>query len=300
MIRKIKLYWGIVLSMIIWSFSFIWTKDAILSFHPVTIITARLFLAVILMFGYLKISGSFQLMKKADIGQFMLLALFEPFLYYVGETYGLTMVDSSLTAVIIATIPLFAPLFAFLFLRERTSLLNMAGIVVSLCGVLLVIYQPGTGFAANPAGVGLLFFAVASSIGYTIVLQKIPAGYSSINIIFYQSIIGLVYFIPVFILVDVPVFDFSVIKPVSVISIVLLSVFASVVAFVLFAGVVRKIGVSHTNVFTNLIPVFTAFLAYVYLGERISALKITGIVVVVSGLFVSQLKRFSPTDLPKQ
>ena len=294
MIRKIKLYWGIVLSMIIWSFSFIWTKDAILSFHPVTIITARLFLAVVLMFGYLKIAGSFQPVKKADIRQFMILALFEPFMYYIGETYGLTLVDSSLAAVIIATIPLFAPLFAFLFLKERTSMLNMAGIVVSLCGVLLVIYQPGSGFVANPAGVGLLFFAVASSIGYTIVLQKIPKEYSSMNIIFYQSMIGLVYFIPVFILVDIPVFNFSVVKPVSLMAIVLLSVFASVVAFVLFAGVVRKIGVSHTNVFTNLIPVFTAFLAYAYLSESISTLKIAGIIIVVTGLFVSQLKKFRP------
>ena len=71
----------------------------------------------------------------------------------------------------------------------------------------------------------------------------------------------------------------------------MLSVFASVIAFVLFAGVVREIGVARTNVFVNLIPVFTAIFAWWVLDESLTWLKITGIVIVVSGLFVSQLRK---------
>ena len=72
----------------------------------------------------------------------------------------------------------------------------------------------------------------------------------------------------------------------------MLAVFASVIAFVLFAAVVRKIGVAKTNVFVNLIPVFTAVLAWWLLGENLNTIKIVGITITVAGLFVSQLSGF--------
>jgi len=68
-----------------------------------------------------------------------------------------------------------------------------------------------------------------------------------------------------------------------------LSVFASVIAFVLFAGAVRKVGVTRTNVFVNLIPVFTAILSWFILDEILTLSKWIGILVVVIGLFVSQV-----------
>jgi len=72
----------------------------------------------------------------------------------------------------------------------------------------------------------------------------------------------------------------------------MLSVFASVIAFVLFAWAVRKMGVAKTNAFVNLIPVFTALFAWFIIGERITLLQWIGIAIVVSGLFVSQLNKF--------
>ena len=73
----------------------------------------------------------------------------------------------------------------------------------------------------------------------------------------------------------------------------MLSVFASVVAFVLFAGAVRQVGVARTNVFVNLIPVFTAILSWFILDEVISLPKWIGISIVVAGLFVSQSGKIS-------
>jgi len=51
---------------------------------------------------------------------------------------------------------------------------------------------------------------------------------------------------------------------------------------------VRKIGVTRTNVFVNLIPVFTAIFSWLLMNELITLLKWFGIAVVVFGLFVSQ------------
>lgn len=289
--KQFKLYGAIVLAMIFWSVSFIWTRVAIESFQPVTLISLRLLIASVLLFVVSKLAGKFQKIRKADIKWFVLLAFFEPYMYYIGETYGLTMVESTLASVIVSTIPLFAPILAYFLLKEKIGWANVLGILVSLTGVFFVIYEPGGGFAANPLGVSLLFLAVFSAICYTTTLRKISSHYSTINIILYQSVIGLVFFIPTFFITDFSTIGTLRVSTESLGALLMLSVFASVIAFVLFAAVVRKIGVAKTNVFVNLIPVFTAVFAWWFLNEQLTWLKISGIVIVVSGLFVSQVSK---------
>jgi len=253
-----------------------------------TLITLRLVIASALLFAVSTISGKFQRLRKKDVSLFLLLAFFEPFVYYVGETYGLTMVESTLAAVIVSTIPLFTPVLAFLVLNERIKWVSIAGIIVSLLGVFFVIYEPGGGFSANPWGVALLFLAVFAAICYATTLRKIPAYYSSLNVIFYQSLLGLIYFVPTFLITDYSTIRQLNVSAESLLALCMLSVFASVIAFVLFAWAVRKVGVTRTNVFVNLIPVFTAIFSWLILKEQITLLKWFGIAIVVVGLFVSQ------------
>jgi len=286
---KLKTYIAITFSMIFWSVSFIWTRVAIESFPPVTLVSLRLIIASILLFAISILSGKFQKIRKEDLKWFVLLAFFEPFMYYLGETYGLTMVESTLASVIVSTIPLFAPIFAYFLIREKIGWMNIVGILVSLMGVFLVIYEPVGGFISNPLGIGLLFMAVFSAICYTTTLRKIPEYYSTFNVIFYQSLIGLGFFIPTFFITDFSNIQNIQISTHAIGALFMLAVFASVIAFVLFAGVVRKIGVAKTNVFVNLIPVFTAIFAWWFLNESLTWLKLLGILIVVSGLFVSQL-----------
>jgi len=291
--KSIKLYASIVLAMVFWSFSFIWTRVAILSFPPMTLITLRLLIASGLLFAISKASGKFQPLRRKDFKIFLLLAFFESFLYYVGETYGLTMVDSTLASVIVSTIPLFAPVLAFLILRERIGWANILGIVVSLVGVFFVIYEPAGGFQANPWGVALMFLAVFAAICYATTLRKISTHYSTLNVIFYQSLLGLIFFIPTFFLTDFPTIQAIKITNEALLALAMLSVFASVAAFVLFAGAVRQVGVTRTNVFVNLIPVFTAIFSWMILDEMLTTTKWMGILVVVFGLFVSQWGKIS-------
>ena len=288
MYKQFKLYGAIVLAMIFWSVSFIWTRVAILSFPPVTLITLRLLLASVLLYLVSKAFGKFQRLRREDLKWFVMLAFFEPFMYYLGETYGLTMVESTLASVIISTIPLFAPVLAYFLLKEKIGWTNILGILVSLGGVFFVIYEPGGGFTANPWGVALLFLAVFSAICYATTLRKISTHYSTLNVIFYQSAIGLVFFIPTFLIVDLPTIQAIHVTQQALGALLMLSVFASVIAFVLFAGVVREIGVARTNVFVNLIPVFTALFAWYFMGDEVTWLKWIGIGIVVFGLFVSQ------------
>ena len=288
---KFKTYLCIVTAMICWSFSFIWTQTALESFQPITLITLRLILASIFLYIFAKLTRKFKRLEKQDLKIFLLLAFFEPFLYYVGETYGLTLVEPTLASVIVSTIPVFAPVFAFTFLREKISLLNFIGIAFSIFGVYLVVYQQNGSSATDIKGILLLLLAVFSAICYSIILRKIPEKYSATNIVMYQSMLSLIYFIPTFLLVDFSAPVHGEISFASVKALLLLTIFASVMAFVLFADSVRVIGVARAQIFVNLIPVFTAIFSWILLREQLNLIQWLGIAVVIAGLFISQRRK---------
>jgi drug/metabolite transporter (DMT)-like permease len=101
----------------------------------------------------------------------------------------------------------------------------------------------------------------------------------------------LFFFVPTFFITDYATVTDIKITYKSLEALLMLAIFASVLAFVLFAGVVRKIGIAKTNVFVNLIPVFTALFSWLLLGQQLGFNQWIGIAVVVSGLFVSQISR---------
>jgi drug/metabolite transporter (DMT)-like permease len=289
--QQFKIYGAVVLAMIFWAFSFIWTQMAIESFPPVTLVGLRLVIASLILYVYGKMTGKLQPLRKKDVSAFLLLSFFEPYLYYMGETYALTMMSPTLVSVIIATIPLFAPVFAYLILKEKLTKSNIVGILVSIAGVLLVIYIPGAGLYADLTGIVLVFVAVFSAVFYAITLRKISSYYSITSIILYQSVIGIGFFLPTFLITDLSSVPNMQIMLQPVLALLMLSVFASVLAFVFFGGVVRKIGISKTNVFVNLIPVFTAVFSWLLLDQYLTFTQWMGIVIVVLGLFVSQISR---------
>lgn len=256
-----------------------------------TLIMLRLIIATFLLFIFNVITGKFQRLQLKDLKWFIVLAFFEPFLYFVGETYGLTLVKSTVASVIVSTIPLFAPIPAYFILKEKISKANILGILISLIGVYFVVYEQNETLNTNLWGVALLFLAVFAGICYAITLREIPLYYSAINIVFYQSLIGLVFFVPTFFVTDFQTYQNYDITFKSVVALVLLAVFASVIAFVLFASTVRKLGVTKSNAFVNLIPVFTAIFSWLILDELLTINKWIGIAIVVVGLYISQWKK---------
>lgn len=285
---KIRNYLFVVIAMICWSFSFIWTSVALESFPPLTLISLRLVFASLILFIILLLSGKLIIPKRDDLKLFLALAFFEPFLYYIGETYGLTMVSPTLASVIIATIPIFAPFFAFAILKERFTSLNLLGIAVSLFGVFLIVNKTNNTGSTSAAGIMLVFLAVLSAVIYGLILRKIPVKFSAANIVLYQNLFGLLYFIPTTLFTDYSKYDGITIHQESLKALLLLTIFASIITFVLFSEVVRRIGLTKSQVFTNLIPVFTALFSWIFLEELLSKLQWFGIFVVVLGVFVSQ------------
>jgi drug/metabolite transporter (DMT)-like permease len=287
--NKVRVYGSVVLAMIFWSFSFIWFKVANEYYRPITIVFIRLVISVILLTTYLLFTKKFMKIKKEDRKLFFMLALFEPFFYFLGESFGLTYVSSTVCSVIISTIPVVAAIGAWLIFRERLGILNYAGIILSFLGIIIFILNKDGSLSFNIKGLALLSFAVVSAVGYNLTLSRLVGSYSPVYIVNVQNILGALFFLPVFLIFDLRNFieaphSFNAFKP-----IIELSVFASCGAFILFAYSVRNIGISKANVFSNCIPVFTAIFSFLLLGEKLTFQNIAGMSVVIAGLFLSQV-----------
>ena len=274
-----------------WSFSFIWFKIAYQGYNPVTVVIFRLTIAAVLITIIAAFLKRLQKPSKKDFRLFVLMAFFEPFIYFLGESYGLKYVSSTVAAVIVATIPLISPVFVWYFFKEKLKWMNIAGLVFSFFGVGLVVINGSFQFDASPLGVGLEFIAVLAAIAYSLVLRNLVSRYNTLSIIAYQNIIGIVLFLPVWLIVDFNDFVSRPFHPVAFRAIILLAVFASTLAFVFFTQSIRQIGVNRSNSFINLIPVFVAILSFFILKEELGRQQIIGILVVVAGLFLAQIKR---------
>lgn len=285
-----RVFIALSLSMIFWSFSYVWVKIAYESFQPITTIALRLLLSTVLMCVLLIPMRKLQPIAREDRKWFLLMAFFEPFLYYMGESFGLKYVSSSLAAVIIATIPLFTPVLAYLFFREKLSFINVVGIVISVAGVGLTVAGKNSGMEAPLKGIMLMFFAVAAALFYGLLLRRLSGKYNPFTIVTVQNGIGILFFLPILLMTEWSTFITTMPTTKAITAVVLLSVFASSLAFILFAYGISQIGLSKANVFTNAIPAFTAIIAWFMLGEPLTVQKIVGVVIVMSGLYVSQLK----------
>jgi drug/metabolite transporter (DMT)-like permease len=286
--NPIFIYTPVIFAMVFWSFSFIWYKQVFVYYDPITLIVFRLAIAVPLLFMLSIAFRKLQHINRKHIYLFLLLGFFEPFLYFTGECYGINRISPTLASILISLIPLLAPIPARVLFRERVTITNYFGLLISVAGVILVIMGESNAKPTAMAGVLLMLLAVFSAVCHSVFVRKLSEHYNTFTIVTYQSTVGLIYFIPFFSIMGLTNFMHTRHTLEMVIPVVKLAVFASTFAFLLFVYTIQRIGMARTNGFVNLIPVFTAVLSYIILKESFGTLKIVGIAVVVAGLVFSQ------------
>lgn len=299
--------------MLIWSVSGIAVKHALVVFRPLTLIVLRFTVAVLLMVcvGLLcRRSGllGLQMVQKTDLPWFLLGGLFQPFLYYLLETYTYDALSSpTIAGALLSTNPILTPLFAVVLLRESVTRYNVVGIVVATIGVLMLTLIGSTDFAiGNVWGILTAFLAVVAAILYSVALKRIPSRYSPLTIVCYMQGWSLLLFYVLWGLTDVPQWTEMQTEwaaagshlLTALCSIGYLAVFSSVAGFVLFCYTVRSIGITRTNAFNNVRPAMTAVFMWLLLGEQLPVGKLIGIVLIIVGLFICQRSR--ATHSPKR
>ncbi len=298
---------ALIVSMIIWSVSGIAIKHALLVLPPLTMIVMRFIPSVLLMLVIglaCRKSTLFGLQKidRKDWPLFLIAGFCQPFLYYLLETFTYDALHSpTIAETLLSTSPLISPIFAAVLLRERVTRNNIIGILVSTAGVFALTLIGSKDYSIGSYwGILLAFAAVSAAVIDSIMMRKVPAKYTSLTFIFYAQVVSLLFFIPLWWCKEGPqtlqsldwsqLADISSQLSVALGCVAYLTVFASVIAFILFCSALRKVGVTQANAFNNIRPAFTALWMFLFFGEHLPIGKWIGMVLIIIGLFVCQKK----------
>lgn len=291
--KGLNLVWYllILLTVFLWGMSFLWSDRVLDRQVPVfTFIFTRMIIAAAALSLFSLLTGRFQRIRKGDFKWFAAMTAFEPFLYFLGETFGLQITGSpTLCSVIIATIPVFSLVVGWILFREKLSTLNRAGIFVAVAGVILFVLIGGSLHAKYLYGIAILFLAAVGSTGYTAICKKLAnKGYNPFAIVTWQFILAIGYFLVPFLIWDAsswtPAYlSWPVLRP-----IIALAVLCSGVAFVIYAACVDRIGMTRTTVFLPLVAIVSAVAASLLGQDTLEPLQFVGIAVAMLGVVMAQ------------
>ena len=287
---KLLVYLVSVFAILLWGISYIWTDMLIHQDIPVFyFVFVRILLAGVILFLFNATRGRITGIHRKDLPKFLLLALFEPFIYFLCESYGLKETGSpTLSAMIIATIPIFSVGAGMLFFKEKINFVNIIGILLSLCGIGLVVMSKDSLGENFIWGIVLLVIAVISEVGHASITKSLSHNYRSQVIVMYQFLIGSVYLLPLFIFKGLDDFSMRYLSADVLYPVVCLAFLCSSLAFSLWVSTIKSLGVAKSSIFSALIPVVAAVVAWVLGQESMNSRQLAGIVLSTIGVILSQ------------
>lgn len=296
---KTLIYIASMFAIILWGMSYIWTDRLIGLGIPIFyFVFVRIFLAGIILFLFNTAYARIKRIQKRDFGKFLLLAFFEPFIYFLCETYGLKLTGSpTISAMVIATIPIFSIGAGIMFFKEKINAINIIGISLSLVGIVLVAMAKGALGEHFIWGIILLLIAVISEVGHASITKSLSGNYPSQTIVMYQFLIGSIYLLPLFLWKGLDGFDYETYFDGDVwYPIVCLAVLCSSLAFSLWVSTIKNLGVAKSSIFSALIPVAAAIIAWVIGHESLNQRQWIGIAISTVGVILSQYSKKAKSD----
>lgn len=291
---KVLVYIASIFAITLWGMSYIWTDKLIALNIPIFyFVFVRILLAGIVLFLFNTAYARIKRIQKQDLGKFLLLAFFEPFIYFICETYGLKLTGSpTLSAMVVATIPIFSIGAGMIFFKEKVNVVNIVGIVFTLIGIVMVAMAKGELGENFIWGVVLLLIAVVSEVGHASITKSLSGNYSSQIIVMYQFLIGSVYLLPMFLWKGLDGFSIQThFSPEVWYPIICLAVLCSSLAFSLWVSTIKNLGVAKSSIFSALIPVAAAIIAWILGHELLNSRQWAGIAISSFGVILSQYTR---------
>src|SRR6056297_3114966 len=176
-------YIALLLAAFFWGSSFPATKIVLRGFSPIAYVFLRFVGASHL--GVLMLRRYRPLGRRVHL-KLVLMAFFQPTIYFLFESAGLQYTSASSASMIIAALPGIVALLAGFLLKERLSLRQWAGVLLSIVGVIIL-----AGFDDNPTyaessllGNSLVLLAVLAASMYMIVARHLSSNLSAVEITF--------------------------------------------------------------------------------------------------------------------
>lgn len=265
---------GILMS-VFFGFSFMFTREALgfidtIHFLSLRFLTASLTVNILFFLKIIRLD-----FKNKKIGPLLLLALFQPIIYFLAETYGISLTSASEGGMVVALIPICTVLMATTFLKEKPPLLQIFSIITSVTGVLIiVIMQASAGLSSNLIGLFILLGAPIAGGAFTVLSRHISPTFSPWEKTYVMMNVGAVFFVS---------FGFfrllargqlaSFFQPLQIpqvsIALIYLALFSSVLAFFLVNYALKHLQASQTAAFPSLTTLIAISSGAFILGEQL-------------------------------
>jgi len=274
-----------LIAQIIFGFSFMFTGIALKNATPMTVIADRYIVAFIGLSAVMLLSKT-KLKIGKNIWKLILMSLFQPFLYFIFETYGIKMTTSSFSGVMISMI------CGIFVLGEKPVTLQYLFASLSVIGVIIAVFSGKSEGIITMQGVILLVGAVISSVAYNISSRKISSEFSTFERTYAMTVIGMVSFVLISLVENLsnPMAIFvSFSKPTYTFAILYLGVFSSVIAFLCLNFANTHLPVAKTTVFSNITTVVSVIAGRIFLNEIVSIETIIAVIMIIVGVIGVQI-----------
>ncbi len=293
-------YAGLVLMTTIIGFSFIFIKVALQSAGPVDILAHRFSAAAVsLLLYYGLVRRRLPRFEKGLMGQLLLLSLFYPILMFSLQTIGLQFTTASEAGIMSATAPIVTVIFATLILKERNTTWQNLSVVLSVAGVMYIMYKNGLdGMSAKTLkGDFIILLSVVSMALYFVLGRQMTRKMDALDITFFMTLTAAVVFNTVSVAMHLKEGTmgnyFAAFGNTSFMwSILYLGVLSSFLTSFLTNNALTVIPAAQVSIFNNFSPVIAVLGGVLFLNESLFGYHIVGGVMVLLGIVgVNVLKK---------
>ena len=284
-------------AVVVWGASFVATKLALRYTNPAAVVWLRFTMGVVIL-GLAVMKGRlFELPDKKDWLYFALLGFLGITFHQWLQSTGLLTSQATTTAWIVASTPIFMALLGWLVLAEKPLWLQLLGILLSTCGVLLVVSHGHLAdLASGRFGTPGDFLILISSLNwavFSILSRRGLKKYPATLMMFYVMVFGWL-FSSIWFLVNGGQVHMSAIPWDGWAGIAFLGIFCSGFAYIFWYGALKALPVAQTGAFLYLEPLVTVLVAAVILKEQVTLAAFLGGVLILVGVWL--VNRHSAQD----
>lgn len=301
-----KVHLAGILYATIFGFTFMFSKVAMNYVSPIGLIAYR-FLIAFLVYEVLRLMKIVNIrFEKRHMGPLFLVALFQPILYFLTETYGLSLTTSGEAGLMIAMIPIFVTILSSLILKEKPRPIQLIFIFLSVAGVIFIqVFKVQDGIAFEAVGYLLLLGAVLSAALFNIASRNASKALKPYEITYFMMLYGAVVFNMLYL--SKLVYEGRVLDYVRnlyhielVLPILYLGIVASIGGFFLVNFALSQAPAHITSIYSNLSTIVAIVAGAFLLNEKLEYYHYIGSAMIIIGVYGTVSFRKYQNKISKQ
>lgn len=282
----VKFYMGLMLvTSLLWGGNFVVAKTLVAHASPMTLTLVRWLIAVIVLLPLVWWKEKRLVPAKAALVPLFLMGITGVALFNIFQFLALERTTSTNAGLISTMNTMSIALFSFAFLKEKINGLQLLAMVLSLIGVFLVLskgdWQLLWHFQLNTGDLWMVAAVCVWGL-YSVCSKWAMQTTSPLMATLYAGLFGVLILVP-FTFTD---FTFSEIDSSFILSLLYTGVISTVVCMVFWNIGVQQLGATTSGIFLNFNPIFTALLAFLFIGEQLSWLQGIGGIIVILGCYL--------------